>query len=101
MIILSSIKKIFECVALSAALFLSQLTFSAEINSNEKLAHLTGLLLTTPGNNEVARNLLVLSKEQLKKTQRSAETNELLRMSAQALNINKIQNTFDRCLKNK
>lgn len=97
-----SLKKSLECVIFSYTLCLSHLAFSSTtIDPKDKLSHLTGLLLATPGNNEVARNLELLAREMLRKTNRSVETNELLRMSAQALNINKIQNIFDRCIKNK
>jgi hypothetical protein len=74
---------------------------AAQVDSRDQLIHATGLLLTTPGNAEVAQNVLSKTKEMLRDHAadfKSPENQEALRLSAQALNVHKIKSLFDKCI---
>jgi hypothetical protein len=76
---------------------------AAQVDSRDQLIHATGLLLTTPGNAEVAKNVLSKTKEMLRDHAadlKTPENQEALRLSAQALNVHKIKSLFDKCINN-
>jgi hypothetical protein len=99
--------KCIECLLFSVCLILTSLTSSvraAQIDSRDELSHMTGLLLTTPGNSEVAKNVILKIKKMQKNYASSIgslENQEILQLSAKALNIHKIKTLFDKCLKDK
>jgi hypothetical protein len=76
---------------------------AAQVDSRDQLIHATGLLLTTPGNAEVAKNVLSKTTEMLRDHAvdfKTPENQEALRLSAQALNVHKIKSLFDKCINN-
>lgn len=101
-----SILKIFRCAALSVSVLLPGLPSYAmadiaPLDSREQLVHVTGLLLTSPGNSEVAKSVLQKTKEMVRahgKDLKSPENQEVLRLSAQALNVHRIKSLFDKCI---
>lgn len=90
------------CVSiLMPCLPLSSFAQGAQTDSRDQLIHATGLLLTTPGNSEVAKNVLQKTKEMLRDHAadfKTPENQEVLRLSAQALNVHKIKSLFDKCI---
>lgn len=98
--------KILRFLLCSFSLILPGIPLSAfaeggRIDSRDQLIHATGLLLTTPGNNEVAQAVLQKTKEMLRNhaaDYKSAENQEVLRLSAQALNVHKMKTLFDKCI---
>lgn len=90
------------CVSiLMPCLPLSSFAQGAQTDSRDQLIHATGLLLTTPGNSEVAKNVLQKTKEMLRDHAadfKTPENQETLRLSAQALNVHKIKSLFDKCI---
>lgn len=97
-----------RCLTLSFVVLLPALPTSLfaevrQLDSRDQLIHVTGLLLTTPGNNEVAKNVLQRTKEMIRDHAsdfNKYENQEVLRLSAQALNVHKIKNLFDKCINN-
>ncbi|MEA9355231.1 hypothetical protein SHI21_03420 [Bacteriovorax sp. PP10] len=94
-----------RCFTLCVSILIPSLPLSfaqaAQVDSRDQLIHATGLLLTTPGNAEVAKNVLSKTKEMLRDHAtdfKSPENQEALRLSAQALNVHKIKSLFDKCI---
>lgn len=97
--------KCLECLVISFSVLMPSLSPAAEaakLDSRDQLIHMTGLLLTTPGNREVAKNVVLQTKELLRRPDvKTLENQEILRLSAQALSVHKIKIFFDQCLKDK
>lgn len=101
---LEKVKCFTLCVSiLMPCLPLSSFAQGAPADSRDQLIHATGLLLTTPGNSEVAKSVLQKTKEMLRDHAadfKKPENQETLRLSAQALNVHKIKSLFDKCINN-
>ena len=96
--------KYLTCFIFSYCLLLPHLAWAQVSKASDnalQLDHLTGLLLTTPSNNEVAKSVYNKSLEVIKHKNITPEQFNLLKLSSHALNIHKIQTTFDHCLNNK
>lgn len=97
-----------KCLTLCVSILLPGLPTTSyaqgvQIDSRDELIHATGLLLTTPGNREVAKSVLQKTKEMLRDHAadfKTPENQEALRLSAQALNVHKIKALFDKCINN-
>lgn len=97
--------KVLRCFVLSTSILLPGLTSSVlastTTNSRDQLIHATGLLLTTPGNKEVADSVRQKTKTMMNDSSlnmKSLENQEALRLSAKALSVHQIKDLFDRCL---
>lgn len=102
---LTNTLKVLRCFVLSISILLPGLTSSVfaatTANSRDQLTHATGLLLTTPGNKEVAENVRKKTKALMSDRSvnlNSSENKEALRLSAKALSVHQIKDLFDRCL---
>ncbi len=71
---------------------------STTLSPKEELAHLNGLLITSPANIEVAKRLRELSQNF---RARSPEDKDLLTLSAKTLSIHRIKLLFDKCITDK
>lgn len=97
---------VLRCLVLSTAILLPGFSSpvyaqSSSTETRDQLIHVTGLLLSSPGNEKVAESVLLKTKEMVRahsKDLKTPENQEVLRLSAQALNVHKIKSLFDKCI---
>jgi hypothetical protein len=97
--------KILRCAVVSASILLPSISdtvwAASGASSRDQLIHVTGLLLTTPGNKQVAESVRQKTKIMMNDRSldlKSHESREALRISAKALSVHQIRDLFDRCL---
>jgi len=76
----------------------AETALSNTLSQKEELVHLNGLLVASPANTEVAKQLREMSQNY---KVISSEDRELLRLSAKTLSLHRIKLLFDKCIKDK